>query len=93
MDQTTNIKPGYTTTEFWVTIIPNVFAALTLVFHTTFGVNVQVVSGAAAAIGNLVYSFSRSRIKSAAQLSNRTITTQTGTAPSATVELTAPPAV
>lgn len=52
-------KPGYTTTEFWVTIVSNIIAIIAVVFHKNVGLNVSAVSAAGALLGNITYSVTR----------------------------------
>lgn len=69
------VKPGWTTTEFWQTLIVHVIAgvvALGTVFHTHFNLNglqavVPSVAVFASAVAQGVYSHSRATVKSAAQ--------------------------
>jgi hypothetical protein len=69
------VKPGWTTTEFWQTLIVHLIAAvlaLGTVFHTNFKLNglqaiVPAVAVIASAIAQSVYSHSRASVKSAAQ--------------------------
>ena len=69
------VKPGWTTTEFWQTLIVHLIAAviaLGTVFHTNFNLNglqaiVPAVAVIASAIAQSMYSHSRASVKSAAQ--------------------------
>jgi hypothetical protein len=69
------VKPGWTTTEFWQTLIVHLIAAvvaLGTVFHTNFNLNglqaiVPAVAVVASAIAQSMYSHSRASVKSAAQ--------------------------
>lgn len=69
------VKPGWTTTEFWQTMLVHVFAAvvaLGTLFHTHFNLNglqaaVPSVAMFASAIAQAVYSHSRAMVKSSAQ--------------------------
>jgi DMSO reductase anchor subunit len=69
------VKPGWTTTEFWQTMIVHLIAAviaLGTVFHTNFNLNglqaiVPAVAVIASAIAQSMYSHSRASVKSAAQ--------------------------
>jgi len=69
------VKPGWTTTEFWQTLLVQAVAAvvtLGTVFHTHFRLNglqavVPAVATFAAAIAQSVYSHSRATVKAAAQ--------------------------
>jgi hypothetical protein len=69
------VKPGWTTTEFWQTLIVHVIAAvvaLGTVLHTHFNLNglqaiVPSVALVASAIAQGVYSHSRATVKSSAQ--------------------------
>jgi hypothetical protein len=69
------VKPGWTTTEFWQTVLVQVIAAIVAlgtVFHTSFQLNglqsvVPVAALLAAAIAQAFYAHSRSTVKSAAQ--------------------------
>lgn len=60
-------KPGYTTTEFWLTLL-NQLAAFAAIVHPGFHVpvDVQAVAGAAGLVGTAVYTWQRSRVKQAA---------------------------
>lgn len=64
-------KPGYTTTEFWLTLLTNLAAAVTLL-APQLGVKlgdpalVKSVAGAAAALATIAYTLSRSKVKAAA---------------------------
>jgi hypothetical protein len=70
------VKPGWTTTEFWQTLIVHVIAAvvaLGTVFHTNFNLNglqavVPSVALVASALAQSVYNHSRATVKSAAQV-------------------------
>lgn len=64
-------KPGYTTTEFWSTIIAQVLALIVIVRPSVITAGdtaplVQALAVIAAAIGSSAYSASRSRVKVAA---------------------------
>jgi hypothetical protein len=69
------VKPGWTTTEFWQTLIVHVIAAvvaLGTVFHTHFNLNglqavVPSVALVASAVAQSVYNHSRAAVKSSAQ--------------------------
>src|SRR5258708_12942475 len=69
------VKPGWTTTEFWQTLLVQAIAAfvtLGTVFHTHFRLNglqavVPAVATFAAAVAQSVYSHSRATVKAAAQ--------------------------
>jgi hypothetical protein len=69
------VKPGWTTTEFWQTLLVQAIAAIVTlgtVFHTHFKLNglqavVPAVATFAAAIAQSVYSHSRATVKAAAQ--------------------------
>lgn len=59
------VKPGYTTTEFWVTVVGNAAAIATNVFHKQLGINVDEVATAGAFLGNMVYAYLRTKHKTA----------------------------
>lgn len=69
------VKPGWTTTEFWQTLIVHAIAAvvaLGTVFHTHFNLNglqavVPSVALVASALAQSVYNHSRATVKSSAQ--------------------------
>jgi predicted alpha-1,6-mannanase (GH76 family) len=69
------VKPGWTTTEFWQTLIVHLIAAIVAlgtVFHTHFNLNglqavVPSVAVVASALAQSVYSHSRATVKSSAQ--------------------------
>jgi hypothetical protein len=69
------VKPGWTTSEFWQTLLIHVIAAvvaLGTVFHTHFNLNglqavVPAVALVASAVAQSVYSHSRATVKSSAQ--------------------------
>jgi hypothetical protein len=69
------VKPGWTTTEFWQTMLVHVFAAvvaLGTIFHTHFNLNgiqaaVPSVAMFASAVAQAVYSRSRATVKASAQ--------------------------
>src|SRR5258708_12356785 len=69
------VKPGWTTTEFWQTLLVQAiapFVTLGTVFHTHFRLNglqavVPAVATFAAAVAQSVYSHSRATVKAAAQ--------------------------
>lgn len=69
------VKPGWTTTEFWTTLLIHIIAAvvaLGTVFHTHFNLNglqaiVPTVALVAAALAQSMYSHSRAAVKSSAQ--------------------------
>jgi DMSO reductase anchor subunit len=69
------VKPGWTTTEFWQTVIVHLIAAIVAlgtVFHTHFNLNglqaiVLAVALVASAVAQSVYSHSRATVKSSAQ--------------------------
>jgi hypothetical protein len=71
------VKPGYTTTEFWQTVFVHLIAAIVAlgtVFHTHFDLNglqaiVPAIALVASAIAQSVYSHSRATVKSSAQAS------------------------
>jgi len=70
-----DVKPGWTTSEFWQTLLVHALAAVVSVltlFHTHFNLNgVQAVVPAvalfASAVAQSVYSHSRATVKSSAQ--------------------------
>lgn len=57
------IKPGYTTTEFWVTVFTDAAAVATDVFHKHVGINIGEIATAAAGLGNITYGFLRTKHK------------------------------
>jgi DMSO reductase anchor subunit len=69
------VKPGWTTTEFWQTVFVHAIAAvvaLGTVIHTNFNLNglqaiVPAVALVASAIAQSVYSHSRATVKASAQ--------------------------
>jgi hypothetical protein len=69
------VKPGWTTTAFWTTLLIPVIAAvvaLATVFHTHFNLNgiqaiVPAIALVAAAVAQSMYSHSRAVVKSSAQ--------------------------
>jgi hypothetical protein len=70
-----DVKPGWTTSEFWQTVFVHAIAAvvaLGTVFHTNFNLNglqaiVPAIALVASAIAQSVYSHSRATVKSSAQ--------------------------
>lgn len=60
------MKPGFTTTEFWSTILAHVVALVAL-FHPGFNVGqwVQPLSALGAALSAAVYTHSRTSLKTA----------------------------
>lgn len=62
----TSAEPGYTTTEFWVTLLTLVMPVVTLIFHRDFSTQIQVLSVAAAALASAVYAIARTVRKTAA---------------------------
>lgn len=70
-----DIKPGWTTTEFWQTLLVHAiaaFVALGTVFHTHFNLNglqaiVPAVALFASAVAQSVYNRSRATVKASAQ--------------------------
>jgi hypothetical protein len=70
-----DVKPGWTTTEFWQTVFVHVIAAvvaLGTVVHTNFNLNglqaiVPTIALVASALAQSVYSHSRATVKSSAQ--------------------------
>jgi hypothetical protein len=70
-----DVKPGWTTTEFWQTLFVHLIVAvvaLGTVFHTNFNLNglqaiVPAVALIASAVAQSIYSYSRSSVKSSAQ--------------------------
>jgi predicted MFS family arabinose efflux permease len=60
------MKPGYTTTEFWVTLMTMVGSLLAPIlgkFETTIGEKMQVVSTIAACVAAAAYTLARAWIK------------------------------
>jgi hypothetical protein len=76
------VKPGWTTTEFWQTMLVHVFAvvvAFGTLLHTHFNLNglqaaVPSVALFASAVAQAVYSRSRAMVKSSAQAAGRRAT-------------------
>lgn len=70
-----DVKPGWTTTEFWQTVFVHLVAAvvaLGTVFHTNFDLNglqaiVPAIALIASAVAQSIYSYSRATVKSSAQ--------------------------
>lgn len=70
-----DVKPGWTTSEFWQTVFVHAIAAvvaLGTVFHTNFNLNglqaiVPAIALVASAVAQSVYSHSRATVKSSAQ--------------------------
>jgi len=70
-----DVKPGWTTSEFWQTVFVHAIAAvvaLGTVFHTHFNLNglqaiVPAIAIFASAVAQSVYSHSRATVKSSAQ--------------------------
>jgi len=61
----TEPKPGYLTTEFWVTLITLLLPVLTLAFGTDLSSQVPTIAAAAAGLAAVTYSLSRALTKSA----------------------------
>ena len=69
------VKPGWTTTEFYQTLLVNVIAAIVAIvtlFKTNFNLNgvqaaVPAVALAAATVSQAFYTLSRAKVKAAAQ--------------------------
>jgi hypothetical protein len=69
------VKPGWTTTEFWQTVFIHLIVAIVAlgtVFHTHFNLNglqalVPTIALLASAVAQSVYSHSRATVKSSAQ--------------------------
>lgn len=61
------VKPGYTTTEFWVTLL-TVVASVVGVYDPTLHLSgyVQTAAVVAAGVSTIVYTFLRSGLKAAA---------------------------
>lgn len=59
------IKPGYLTTEFYVTLAGFVLPLCTFIWHRDFSGYVQTVAQAAAAIASVAYIISRAVVKRA----------------------------
>lgn len=74
---TSSAEPGYTTTEFWVTLLTLVMPAVTLIFHRDFSTQIQVFSVAAAGLASAVYAIARTFRKAAADHSVTSGTTST----------------
>ena len=62
------VKPGYTTTEFWLSFAPAIFAVLTILHPgfqpTTYQPLANALATIAAAVASGWYASSRSRVKS-----------------------------
>lgn len=77
------IKPGWTTTEFWQTVFVHAISAvvaLGTVIHTNFNLNglqaiVPAVALVASAIAQSVYSHSRATVKASAQAAGAQVKT------------------
>ena len=73
------IKPGYTTTEFWLSFAPAIFAVLTILHpgfqSTTYQPLANALATIAAAIASGWYASSRSRMKSSAMEATAEIVT------------------
>jgi hypothetical protein len=75
------VDPGYTTTEFWQTLLVNVVAAVVAIgtiFRTNFNLNgaqaaVPAAAVLAAAIAQAFYSHSRATVKVAAQAASSSV--------------------
>lgn len=75
------IKPGWTTTEFWQTVFVHAIAAvvaLGTVIHTNFNLNglqaiVPAIALVASAIAQSVYSHSRATVKASAQVAGAAV--------------------
>jgi len=79
----TTAAPGYTTTEFWLSLATNVLALITILhpgFQTPPGL-AQALAALAASITTIGYSFSRAAVKSAVA-NNASPTAPTVVAPS-----------
>lgn len=93
------VKPGWTTTEFWQTLLVHAIAAIVAlgtVLHTHFNLNglqaiVPAVALFASAIAQSVYNRSRATVKASAQAAAaqvRTAGTAAAAGPAAGVEAT-----
>lgn len=75
-----DVKPGWVTSEFWVTVLTAVIALISM-FQTDFGTDVDnnwgaavpAVATAIAGIASLVYTHSRSKVKAASLMSKQTV--------------------
>jgi uncharacterized membrane protein len=66
-----DVKPGYQTTEFWVTILTNIIGIVALFHPVNASVtgNIPAIAGILAMIaGNVVYILSRGQVKAAASV-------------------------
>jgi len=86
------VKPGWTTTEFYQTLLVNVIAAIVAIvtiFKTNFNLNgvqaaVPAVALGAATVAQVCYTFSRAKVKAAAQdASARVSSAQAAASPAA----------
>jgi hypothetical protein len=85
------VDPGYTTTEFWQTLLVSLISAAVAIASlvgTNFNLDgvqavVPAVAVAAAAVAQLFYSNSRSKVKIAAQQAAAQAATMTGGSPTA----------
>jgi negative regulator of sigma E activity len=59
-------EPGYTTTEFWVTVLTLAMPAVTLIWHQDFSAQIQTIAVAAAGLASAIYAVVRTLRKSAA---------------------------
>jgi hypothetical protein len=67
-------KPGFQTTEFWVVILTAMLPLFTLIFHKDFTSEVQTWAAVAAGLATVIYTISRSFVKSAyARTSNAAV--------------------
>jgi hypothetical protein len=57
------MKPGYLTTEFYVTILTNVLAVVSALFHKRLGLDVTKDAAVIAGVANAVYTLARSHTK------------------------------
>jgi hypothetical protein len=66
LQQDSSLKPGYTTTEFWVQVVTMVLAALTAIFQSDFhgaATHIPEIAGTGALLGNLYYMYARTQLK------------------------------
>lgn len=69
------VKPGYLTTEFYLTLLTGLSPLLSMVFHRDVSSSLQGWAAAAAGIATATYALSRSLVKrSASSLSSQTKT-------------------
>ncbi len=85
------VKPGWTTTEFYQTLLVNVIAAIVAIvtiFKTNFNLNgvqaaVPAVALGAATVAQVYYTLSRAKVKAAAQDASARVNSAQAAAPPA----------